>query len=131
MGWDAPWASISWPNLVMPFASQEIKVSHVHTWYDRVGKWGLLFGFYLPGVRHLIGFGAGISKLPVSVFALFAFTGAFMWSVTFVTAGYFLGRQWTVVFGKIRPTLMTTSIIIVSLCLLYIAGQNSCGSAND
>ena len=54
------------------------KVSHVHSWYDRVGKWGLLFGFYLPGVRHLIGFGAGIEKLPVSVFALFAFTGAFI-----------------------------------------------------
>jgi len=88
-----------------------------------VGKWGLLFGFFLPGVRHLIGFGAGIAKLPVSVFALFAFAGALMWSVTFVTAGYFLGRQWTVVFGKIRPTFMTSSIIIVSLFLLYIAGQ--------
>jgi membrane protein DedA with SNARE-associated domain len=110
-------------NLVMPFASQGDRVSHVHTWYDRVGKWGLLFGFFLPGVRHLIGFGAGIAKLPVSVFALLAFAGAFMWSVTFVTAGYFLGRQWTVVFGKIRPTLMTSSIIIVSLFLLYIAGQ--------
>jgi membrane protein DedA with SNARE-associated domain len=46
-----------------------------------------------------------------------------MWSVTFVTAGYFLGRQWTVVFGKIRPMLVTTSSIIVSLFLLYIAGQ--------
>jgi len=99
------------------------KVTHVHTWYDRVGKWGLLFGFYLPGVRHLIGFGAGIAKLPVSVFALFAFTGAFIWSVTFVSAGYFLGRQWTLVFGKIRPTLMTSSIVIVSLFLLYIIGQ--------
>jgi membrane protein DedA with SNARE-associated domain len=99
------------------------KVTHVHAWYDRVGKWGLLFGFYLPGVRHLIGFGAGIAKLPVSVFALFAFTGAFIWSVTFVSAGYFLGRQWTLVFGKIRPTLMTSSIVIVSLFLLYIVGQ--------
>jgi len=76
-------------NLVMPFASQGDRVSHVHTWYDRVGKWGLLFGFFLPGVRHLIGFGAGIAKLPVSVFALLAFAGAFMWSVTFVTAGTF------------------------------------------
>lgn len=99
------------------------KVTHVHTWYERVGKWGLLFGFYLPGVRHLIGLGAGIAKLPVSVFALFAFTGAFIWSVTFVSAGYFLGRQWTLVFGKIRPTLMTSSIVIVGLFLLYIVGQ--------
>jgi membrane protein DedA with SNARE-associated domain len=99
------------------------KVTHVHTWYDRVGKWGLLFGFYLPGVRHLIGLGAGIAKLPVSVFARFAFTGAFIWSVTFVSAGYYLGREWTLVFGKIRPTLMTSSIVIVSLFLLYIVGQ--------
>ena len=99
------------------------KVTRVYSWYDRVGKWGLLFGFYLPGVRHLIGFGAGVAKLPVSVFALFAFTGAFIWSVTFVSAGYFLGRQWTLVFGKIRPTLMTSSIVIVSLFLLYIVGQ--------
>ena len=99
------------------------KVTHVHTWYDRVGKWGLLFGFYLPGVRHLIGFGAGIAKLPVSVFALFAFTGAFIWSLTFVCAGYFLNRQWTLVFGKIRPTLITSSIVIVTLLSLYIVGQ--------
>jgi membrane protein DedA with SNARE-associated domain len=98
----------------------EDKVTHVQSWYDRVGKWGLLFGFYLPGVRHLIGFGAGIAKLPVSVFALFAFTGAVIWSVTFVSAGYFLGRQWTLVFGKIRPTLVGSSVVIVSIFLLYI-----------
>ncbi len=98
-------------------------VTHVHTWYDRVGKWGLLFGYYLPGVRHLIAFGAGIAKLPVAVFALFAFTGALIWSVTFVCAGYFLGKEWTLVFGKVRPTLVTSSVVIVSLILLYIVVQ--------
>jgi membrane protein DedA with SNARE-associated domain len=96
------------------------KVSHVYNWYDRVGKWGLLFGFYLPGVRHLIGFGAGIAKLPASVFAVFAFTGALIWSATFVCAGYYLGRGWTLVFGKVRPTMVTSSIVIVGLVLLYI-----------
>jgi membrane protein DedA with SNARE-associated domain len=23
--------------------------THIQNWYDRVGKWGLLFGYYLPG----------------------------------------------------------------------------------
>jgi membrane protein DedA with SNARE-associated domain len=96
------------------------KVTHVQTWFERVGKWGLLFGYYLPGVRHLIAFGAGVSKLPLSVFALFAFTGSFIWSVTFIAAGYFLGRQWTLVFGKVRPTLVMGSAITVAVCLLYI-----------
>ena len=98
----------------------EDKVTRVHTWYERVGKWGLLFGFLLPGVRHLIAFGAGTSKLPLSVFALFAYTGGFFWSVTFISAGYFLGSQWTLVFGKVHPNLVIGSIVTVALFLLYI-----------
>jgi membrane protein DedA with SNARE-associated domain len=96
------------------------KVIHVKTWFERVGKWGLLFGYYLPGVRHLIAFSAGVSKLPLSVFALFAFTGSFIWSVTFISTGYFLGRQWILVFGKLRPTLVMGSAITVGVCVLYI-----------
>jgi membrane protein DedA with SNARE-associated domain len=98
----------------------EDKVNRVQTWFDRVGKWGLLFGYLLPGVRHLIAFGAGTSKLPLSVFALFAYTGGFIWSVTIISAGYFLGSQWTVVFGKVRPNLVIGSVATVTLFLLYM-----------
>jgi membrane protein DedA with SNARE-associated domain len=104
----------------------EDKVTHVKTWFERVGKWGLLFGYYLPGVRHLIAFGAGVAKLPLSVFALFAFTGSFIWSVTFISTGYFLGRQWILVFGKVRPTLVMGSAITVGVCVLYIFIQQYC-----
>jgi membrane protein DedA with SNARE-associated domain len=96
------------------------KVTHVQTWFERVGKWGLLFGYFLPVVRHLIAFGAGTSKLPLAVFASFAYTGGFIWSVTFISAGYFLGSQWTLVFGKVRPNLVIGSAVTVTLFLLYI-----------
>jgi membrane protein DedA with SNARE-associated domain len=99
------------------------KVTHVRSWFDRVGKWGLLFGNLLPGVRHLIAFGAGTSKLPLSVFALFAYTGGFIWSVTFVSAGYFLGSQWTLVSGTVHRNLVISSAVIVTLFLLYILVQ--------
>ena len=98
----------------------EDKVTRVHTWFDRVGKWGLLFGYFLPGVRHFIAFGAGTSKLPLSVFASFAYTGGFIWSVTFISAGYFLGSQWTIVFGTVRPNLVLGSVVTVALFLLYL-----------
>ena len=103
------------------------KITHIHNWYDRVGKWGLLFGYYLPGVRHLIGFGAGIAKLPVPIFALFTFTGGFVWSATFITASYYLGKEWTLIFGQVRPTLVTTSVVIVTLFLSYILVQQFLG----
>jgi membrane protein DedA with SNARE-associated domain len=98
----------------------EDKVTRVHSWFDRVGKWGLLFGYLLPGVRHLIAFGAGTSKLPLSVFASFAYTGGFIWSVTVISAGYYLGSQWTLVFGKVHPHLVIGSVVTGTLFLLYI-----------
>jgi len=98
----------------------EDKVTRVHSWFDRVGKWGLLFGYLLPGVRHLIAFGAGTSKLPLSVFASFAYTGGFIWSVTVISAGYYLGSQWTLVFGKVHPNLVIGSVVTGTLFLLYI-----------
>jgi len=96
------------------------KVTRVQTWFERVGKWGLLFGYLLPGVRHLIAFGAGTSKLPPSVFASFAYTGGFIWSVTVISAGYYLGSQWTLVFEKVHDNLVIASAVIVSLFLLYV-----------
>lgn len=96
------------------------KVTRVQTWFERVGKWGLLFGYLLPGVRHLIAFGAGTSKLPPSVFASFAYTGGFIWSVTVISAGYYLGSQWTLVFEKVHDNLVIASAVIVALFLLYL-----------
>jgi len=108
----------------------EDKVTRVQTWFDRVGKWGLLFGFLLPGVRHLIAFGAGTSKLPLSVFALFAYTGGFFWSVTFISAGYYLGSQWTLVFEKVHPNLVIGSAVIGALFLLCMFVRRYCRKRN-
>jgi membrane protein DedA with SNARE-associated domain len=96
------------------------KVSLARAWFERVGKWGLLFGYLLPGVRHLIAIGAGTSKLPLPVFARFAYTGGFIWSVTVVYAGYSLGRQWTLIIGKVHPNLLIASAVTVALFVLYL-----------
>src|SRR3974377_1168558 len=29
------------------------RMDRVHDWFGRVGAWGLLLGYFLPGVRHL------------------------------------------------------------------------------
>ncbi|MFI4955138.1 MAG: DedA family protein [Gammaproteobacteria bacterium] len=58
-------------------------------WFDKIGKWLLIIGYYLPGVRHLAGFTVGTVKVRYSEFALFAYTGACLWSTTFLLIGYF------------------------------------------
>jgi len=45
------------------FHITEERMSRVHAWFDRTGRWSLLVGYFIPGVRHLAGFVAGTSKL--------------------------------------------------------------------
>jgi membrane protein DedA with SNARE-associated domain len=96
------------------------RVDHVRSWFDRVGRWGLLFGFFIPGVRHLTAMTAGASRLHISVFAMFAYTGGFLWSATFILVGYFLGKDWARVSEQIHRHLTIVSGIAVILVLLYI-----------
>ena len=66
----------------------------VKVWYVRWGKYALIFGYFVPGVRHLVALVAGSSNLPVVIFMPFAYTGALIWSATFLGLGYSLGETW-------------------------------------
>ncbi|MCS6805342.1 MAG: DedA family protein [Acidobacteriota bacterium] len=93
--------------------------NRVHQWFDRVGKWGLLFGYFLPGARHVIALVAGSTKLRLPVFAAFAYTGGFIWSATFIVIGYFLGEEWVWVSTNVHRPLAIGSCSIILLLLLY------------
>ncbi|MBI1926782.1 DedA family protein [Candidatus Poribacteria bacterium] len=95
------------------------RVAQVHRWFDRAGKWGLMIGYFVPGVRHLTAFVAGSSKLELSVFALFAYTGGFVWSVTYILIGYFLGEEWSRLPGKFHHYLVIGAGVVVVLLLFY------------
>jgi len=72
----------------------EKRLDNVHNWFERFGKWTLIIGYFIPGVRHLTGFAAGSSNLEYKYFALFGYMGAFLWVSVFLSMGYFFGNYW-------------------------------------
>lgn len=85
-----PWLHIT-PN----------RQAKVHAWFEHYGKWTLTFGYYLPGIRHLTAYTAGMTEMSYRHFALFAYCGAFVWASTFILLGYILGPSW----NKVREWL--------------------------
>ncbi len=69
------------------------KLLRVQHWFQNFGRWVLIIGPFVPGVRNLMGYVAGAAKLRIHVFARFAYMGAFISSVTFVTFGYLAGKH--------------------------------------
>src|SRR5215831_6891514 len=94
------------------------RLARVHSWFERRGRWTLLVGYFIPGVRHLTGYIAGASELSFSNFALFAYTGAFCWAAVFITLGYFLGEQWNHVLQSVHET----RYLIVGLAVAVVLG---------
>jgi membrane protein DedA with SNARE-associated domain len=88
-------------------------------WVERWGKYSLLVAYFIPGIRHLAAVILGASLLPPTVFARFAYTGALVWTASFIGLGYLAGDEWT----RLSPLLHRTEtvVILLVLCMLAIA----------
>jgi len=94
------------------------RLNRVHEWFEKMGRWALFFGYFMPGVRHFTALVAGSSELEPHVFALFAYSGGLLWVLTFVSLGYFLGDQWSRISAEVHGVLLVVTILIVALGLL-------------
>ncbi len=65
----------------------EEHVHKAHAWFERVGHWGLTFGYFVPGVRHLTAYAAGMSEVAPHQFAVFAYSGG-------VPLGGYISEPW-------------------------------------
>ncbi len=102
------------------FGFGEERVAKAHTWFERFGKWGLFFGYFLPGIRHFTGLLAGVTALRYKEFALFAYSGAVIWVSLFLCIGYFFGRYWIAFFDHFEFDVEKIIILLVSFIILLI-----------
>ena len=91
----------------------EGRLVRVHQWFDRVGHWALLGGYYIAGVRHLTAIVAGVSRLGFPSFMAYAWTGGLLWVTTFLTLGYVLGENWKTIGETIQHDIVYVSIVLV------------------
>jgi membrane protein DedA with SNARE-associated domain len=96
------------------------RLERAHQWFERIGHWALTFGYFIPGVRHLTAYAAGMSGLAPHHFAIFAYMGAALWVGSFLSLGYFLGDRWQVVERNVHQYLLGLGIVLAVLVLGYL-----------
>jgi membrane protein DedA with SNARE-associated domain len=93
------------------------KLEKAHNWFERLGKWLLVVGYFIPGIRHLTGFCAGTTYMKFSHFAIYAYCGAILWVSTFLITGYFLGTYCLSLYERLE----SIDIILIGLGLAALA----------
>jgi membrane protein DedA with SNARE-associated domain len=101
----------------------EDHIRKAHAWFDRVGQWGLTFGYFIPGVRHVSAFAAGMSAVTPPQFALFAYSGGLLWVSAFLSLGYFLGERWETVEKEIHHDLLLITLAGAAALAAYFIGR--------
>lgn len=88
--------------------------------FSKFGPYFLIIGYFIPGVRHLTAYLAGINSYSYKKFSLFAYTGAVLWCFCFITLGRVLGEKWHYVLLYIIKYKM---IILPAGILLFIVAS--------
>lgn len=100
-------------------------IEKVHKFFDRIGRWALFVGYYIPGVRHFTALVAGTSRLEYRSFAMFAYAGACVWVTSFISLGYWLASRFSPadrekVFEAIHHNLTIIAIVVGSLLVAIL-----------
>jgi membrane protein DedA with SNARE-associated domain len=99
-------------------------IERVERWFARFGKWLLMAGYFIPGVRHLSALVAGASGLPLWTFSAFAYSGAALWAGSFLLIGDVLGEEWPVLVAGLHRRLVAVYAVVVAV-LLYAAWRRA------
>ncbi len=99
---------------------RDSQIARVHDWFNRMGHWTLMIGYFIPGVRHFTAIVAGTSKLEYRHFAMYAYTGAVAWVSIFVFIGYHFGEHFKQILAVVEGNLKLAAAVLAGLIFTYV-----------
>lgn len=102
---------------------KEKQIERMHVLIEKYGPFLLIIGYFIPGVRHLTAYFAGMSNLTFWKFCLYAYSGVLIWVSTFIGIGWKISGEWSLVEYSIHHygiRILTILSAIILLSWLYL-----------
>jgi membrane protein DedA with SNARE-associated domain len=100
------------------------RMKRMEKWFNRFGKFAVVFGYFLPGIRHFSAYSAGITNWTYRSFVSYAVIGAAIWSLTFITLGMWLHEYWQLIVSSIHNFGIIGTVIVISIIVFFIVKRN-------
>jgi membrane protein DedA with SNARE-associated domain len=100
-------------------------LNRAQSWFKRWGRWLLVFGCFVPGLRHVTPLAAGSGRLDFRAFCAYGYPGAALWSTTFIAIGYYAGAgyDWKHTSLLLRGHHVLVAIALGSVLSIYVLGS--------
>ena len=97
------------------------RIEKTSKWFSKYGNKLLVIAYFIPVIRHITGYFAGITRLTFRTYMLYAYSGAFLWVTIFISLGKILGPQWEQFHHSIKKYFIIAKIIaIIIVIVIYM-----------
>jgi len=101
------------------------KINRAERWFNRHSFIVLLLGRFVSGVRPLSAYMAGIARMKFWVFLPLSFFGTFVWCITFILLGNYLGQNWARILAVVGKYNLVAVILLAATLLAFYFKRRS------
>jgi undecaprenyl-diphosphatase len=96
-----------------PFHLTREKLDKARVSFDKHQVGLIVFSRFVPGVRHVIPYISGISRIKAGRYALLSLTGSVLWCGSFIGLGALLGNKWQTIVNLAKTYSLALLLLIV------------------
>lgn len=108
-----------WADKVPLMSSDDVDKAMV--WFGKHDKVAVLTGRFVPIVRSLVSIPAGVERMNLGLFLLLTLLGSGLWNTLFITLGFLLGENWTVVegfMGQYSRVILVIAVLALAVIIV-------------
>lgn len=98
------------------------ELAKVEIAFKKKGAWFIFIGKLLPAIKVFVPIPAGLGKMHRGLFASIMFLASFIWSLGFISIGYFFGKS-SDLFGKYAIVLVIIAVLVLFFFYRYINSE--------
>jgi membrane protein DedA with SNARE-associated domain len=118
---------------------KKIRLSEKHLmivegWFAKHGSAAVLLARFVPLLRTLIAFPAGVAKMKIAKFLAFSTIGIVVWDIILIYLGYLAGQNYAAITSSLDATLPLVgyaALGIVIIALLFLARKKRTGQSAE
>ena len=95
------------------------ELAKVETAFQKKGAWFIFIGKLLPAIKVFVPVPAGLGNMHRGLFATLMFVASFIWSLAFISIGYFFGKS-SDLFGRYAIILAIVAAVVLLLFYRYV-----------
>jgi membrane protein DedA with SNARE-associated domain len=102
------------------FRLNEKHLATSERWFTKYGEMTVLLARFVPGIRALVGFPAGIGEMKLWKFVAFSVVGIVVWNTILVYLGYLAGLNSSAIIDSLSRTFLPIEVVAIVVAAIAL-----------